>query len=236
MPGKNNGPVVVIELPGEEVRAGKTVILRAMVTVVFMGRDSVTAKAIVLRNVSGQAVVMAEENCLTVPGLDQFGRNGAVERPHRVGTLGGETWMKLQRQRRCGIDAGIQTGRNTRIVSGVSSCLSLGDFYRDLRRELAEALMRPYRAWRTSFNRPKAAAQGRINRLLSLVGLCRRSRIECRYGIAGQNIKAGHGLAEWLHAKQRAGRRACRNGIYAATRSRGAADEGIQSANRGKQS
>ena len=50
-------PVIVIELVREEERAGEAVVLRAVVAVVLMSADGVTAKAVVLRDVGRQAVV-----------------------------------------------------------------------------------------------------------------------------------------------------------------------------------
>ena len=89
--------MVVIELSGEKIGPGEAIIFRSMVTVVLMGRNGVAAKTIVLRDISRQAVVMAEENCLAIPGFHQLGRNGAVECPNGVRTLGWKARMKFQR-------------------------------------------------------------------------------------------------------------------------------------------
>jgi hypothetical protein len=45
--------VIVIELVGEEERAGKAVILRTVVTIVLVSGDGVAAKPVVLRHVRG---------------------------------------------------------------------------------------------------------------------------------------------------------------------------------------
>ena len=49
-PGQNDWPVIVIELVGEEERAGKAVILRTVVSVVLVGGDGVASETIVLRS------------------------------------------------------------------------------------------------------------------------------------------------------------------------------------------
>src|SRR6476646_8483514 len=59
-------PMIVIELPGEEKRAGEAVIFRAMVSVVLVGADSMATETVVLRHIGRQAVEVAEENRLAV--------------------------------------------------------------------------------------------------------------------------------------------------------------------------
>src|SRR6185437_15396336 len=80
--GQHDGPVVIVELIGEEERAGEAVIFRAMVAVVFMSRDGVPSEAIVRIDVRRQLVMMAYQDRLTVPALHQFGRDGSVEGPN----------------------------------------------------------------------------------------------------------------------------------------------------------
>ena len=94
---QHDRPVIVIELVGEEERAGKAVILRTVVAVVLVSRDGVAAKAVVLRHISRQAVVMAEQDRLARNGPDQLWRNRSIESPDRVRVLRGEPWMELQR-------------------------------------------------------------------------------------------------------------------------------------------
>src|ERR1051326_2921773 len=85
--GENDWPMIVIELAREEERAGKAVVLRAVVAVVLVGGNGVPSEAVVLRDVSWQLVVMAEQDGLAIPSLDQLGRNGAIECPDRLGIL-----------------------------------------------------------------------------------------------------------------------------------------------------
>src|SRR6185437_12738547 len=96
---QHDWPVIVIELVGEEERAGKAVILRTVVTVVLVRGNGVAAKAIVLRHVRGQAVVMTEQKRLAITRHNQLWRNGSVECPDRVRILCREPRMELQGQR-----------------------------------------------------------------------------------------------------------------------------------------
>src|SRR5579871_4500195 len=68
-------PVIVIELVGEEERAGKAVILRTVVAVVLVRGDGVAPETVVLRYISRQAIVVAQQNRLTVAALNQHRRN-----------------------------------------------------------------------------------------------------------------------------------------------------------------
>src|ERR1700760_434727 len=76
---KHDWPVIIIELVGEEERAGEAVIFRTMVAVVLVGGDGVATEAIILRDIGGQPVVVAQKNRLTVTSLYQVRRNGAVK-------------------------------------------------------------------------------------------------------------------------------------------------------------
>ena len=79
---QNDWPVIVIKLVGEEECAGESVILRAVVSVVLVRGDGVASKAIVRVHVRRQAVVVAENDWLTILTLNQLGRNGSVESPN----------------------------------------------------------------------------------------------------------------------------------------------------------
>src|SRR5689334_9637762 len=111
--------VIVIELVGEEVGAGESVILRAVVSVVLVRGKRVSAKAIVLRHVGRQAIVVAEQDRFSVASQHQLGRNSTVESPYRIWLLRRHAGMELQRDRRSWVNAGIQAGWNLRIVSGI---------------------------------------------------------------------------------------------------------------------
>src|SRR6476620_7265463 len=66
MPGQDDRPVIVIKLSGEEERAGKAVIFRAMVSVVLVRRNRVASETAVLRDISRKLVVMAEDDRFAV--------------------------------------------------------------------------------------------------------------------------------------------------------------------------
>src|SRR6476646_3070910 len=82
MSGQDDRPVIIVKLSGEEERAGKAVVLRAVVSVVLVGGNGVASEATVLRNISRKLVVMAENDRFAVTANRQLGRNGAVESPH----------------------------------------------------------------------------------------------------------------------------------------------------------
>ncbi|MGC2694631.1 MAG: hypothetical protein WA738_02470 [Candidatus Angelobacter sp.] len=99
--------------------------------------------------------------------------------------------------------------------------------------------MRPDGARRTSFYGTKATAQLRINRLLRLVGLRRWGGSEKYEWIwmPLQDVEAGHGRAERLHTKRRAGLHASgyaaagiREGIDPCNLTAGAGKKWIQTA------
>jgi len=71
--GMADGPVVIVELAGEEVGSGEAVVLRPVVAVVLVGRDRVPSEAAILFRVGRESVVMAEENRLAVAAHDQLG-------------------------------------------------------------------------------------------------------------------------------------------------------------------
>src|SRR6185312_14468978 len=140
---QHDWPVIVIELVGEEERAGKAVVLRTMVTVVLVGGNGVASEAVVRVHISRQPVVMAEQDRLTVTALNQVRRNGAVEGPHRVRVLSGEARMEFQRNRLSGINAGIQRGSHGRVIGSIRGGLCLRGLKAYLGQELIEALVRP---------------------------------------------------------------------------------------------
>src|SRR4051794_3259359 len=55
-----DGPVIIVKLPREEVSASEAIIFRAVVAIMFMGRDRIPSESIVLRNIEWQSVVMPE--------------------------------------------------------------------------------------------------------------------------------------------------------------------------------
>src|ERR1700739_250377 len=95
MSGQDDRPVIVVELSGEEKRAGKSVILRAVVSVVLVGRNCVASETTVLRDISWKHVVMAKDDRFAVAANRQLRRNGAVESPHCQRTLIGKIGMEL---------------------------------------------------------------------------------------------------------------------------------------------
>src|SRR5579862_563464 len=91
-------PVVVIELIGPEVCAGKAVVLCAVVGIVLVRGEGESPKTTIVGDVRGQRIVVAEEHWLSVAHLRQLGRKGAVEGPDPVGVLRGETGVELRRE------------------------------------------------------------------------------------------------------------------------------------------
>src|SRR5262249_29227743 len=225
-PREHDGPVVVVELTGEEVGAGEAVILGAVVPVVLVGRDGVPAEAAVLRYVGRQTIVMAEEDRLSVAPDRQLRRERPVEGPQRLWPLRREIRVKAGTEGDVSIDPRVQIRRNARIVSGVLPGSLLRDFNRDPRWKQIEPLVRPNGARRTTFDRPEPATERRVDRSLRLIGLYRRKWIQRRDRVSRQHIETRHRLRERLHAKQRARRRA---GRYAVTKR--AADERTEAAN-----
>src|SRR5581483_4439152 len=107
-PRQHPGPVIVIELIGPEIGAGEAIVLRAMVSIVFMRGERVSSKAAVVLDVSCQAIVMAEQDRFAIADLGQLGRKRSLERPYPVCILNWKARMKLWRDR-CGrVDARIQ--------------------------------------------------------------------------------------------------------------------------------
>src|SRR5215831_4876478 len=80
--GQHDRPVIIVKLVGEEECAGKTVVLRTMVAVVLVGGNGIASEAVVLRHISGQRVVMTEQDRFHVALLDQLRRNSAVKGPN----------------------------------------------------------------------------------------------------------------------------------------------------------
>src|SRR6185312_3122725 len=138
-------PVIIVELSGEEERAGKAVIFRAVVSIVLVGGDGVTSKTAVLRDISRKQVVMAEDDRFAVTANRQLGRNGSVESPHRQRTLIGKIRMEL--------------GMNALAILSVDFGAFLSCFDQYLWSEFSEALVRPILSRRTAFHWPKSAAQ-----------------------------------------------------------------------------
>src|SRR5882724_6417396 len=90
MAGQDDRPVIIVELSGEEECAGKAVIFRAMVSVVFVGRNGVATETAVFGHIRWKLVVVAEDDRFAVTANRQFRRNGAVEGPHCQRTLIGK--------------------------------------------------------------------------------------------------------------------------------------------------
>ena len=76
--GEQDRIVVVVELPGEEEGAGEAVVLRAVMSVVLVGRDGVAPEAGVAPDVERQAVVMAEQDAFAITAEQQLRRNRSV--------------------------------------------------------------------------------------------------------------------------------------------------------------
>jgi hypothetical protein len=214
-PGQDDGVVVVVELIGKEESACKAVVLRSVMSVVFVGRNRVNAETSVLVSVKRKLVVMAEDDGLAVAGDDQLRRNRPVERPHAVHGLGRQARVELQRDGSRRIDAGIQGRRDARVVGGIG----LGAFLRhldvDLWRKLLEPLMGPDRPRRPPLDGAGVAEahpfQRGVQELLRGVGLASRGRIEERRRMPRQDVEPQQWLGERLHAEEGAARKARRD-------------------------
>src|ERR1051326_1713571 len=147
MSGQNDRPMIVIELSGEEERAGKAVVFCAVVSVVLMGSDGVASETAVLRDIGRKQVVMAEDDRFAVTANRQLRRNGSVKGPQCQRALVGKI--------------GVELGVNALAVLGVDLGAFLRGFNQDLRREFIKALVRPILSWRTAFHRSQTAAQFR---------------------------------------------------------------------------
>src|SRR6185437_7480909 len=229
--GQNDRPVIIVELVGEEERAGKAVVFRTVVAIVLVGGNGVPSEAVVLVHISGKPVVMTEQNGLHVAALDQLWRNSSIERPYRVRRLCGEARMELQRNRSGRIDAAVELRINCWVIDGIGLRLCLCDFHRDSRRELSELLVRPDWPRRTALDRTSQAGlsanQGWIQWLLSLVGFGRWDRGEIAtqwIGATRNHIKPRHGRAEGQYAKPWA--RRCAGGDATTTVSMHTGNEG----------
>ena len=227
--------MVVVELAGEEPGPGETVVLRAMVPVVLVRADRMSPESVVLGNVEREPVVVAEEDRLAVLGDGELRRHGAIEGPHRVQLLGRQARMEAHRNGRCRVDARIVVRGNPRVVGGVSPGPLLRHLNCDPGRELSKALMRPDRARGTPFDGTCVAGchtlEREIQKLLGGIRLGRRCGIqEPGFREPRQDIEAGHGLRERLHAEQRAARGTGRD-----TRKR-AAHERVQAIRPGQRS
>ena len=213
--GQHHGPVVVVELTGEEESPGEAVVLRPVVGVVLVGRSRVPAESTILGDAEWQAVVVTEQNRLAVADLSELGWERAVERPYSERPLVREVRVEARRYRGRGVDARIQARRNARIVGGVASGTELRNLDGDLGGKVVEALMRPDRSRRTALDRAGIAGFDALQRWIQhlLGGIClRRGRwIQRRDRVPRQNIQASHRLRERLHPEQRAGRQAGRN-------------------------
>src|SRR4029077_8727398 len=100
----------IVELIRPEIGPGEAIVLRAVVSIVFMRGERESSKAAVIVDVSSQAIVMAEQDRFAIADLGQLGRKGALERPYPVCILRWEVGMKLCRDG-CGrIDSRIQVG------------------------------------------------------------------------------------------------------------------------------
>ena len=179
MSGQNDRPVIIVELPGEEERAGKAVVFRAVMSVVLVSGDGVAPKAAVLGDIGGKLVVMAEDDRFAVTANRQLGRNGSVESPHCQRTLVGKIGMEL--------------GMNALAVLGVDLCAFLRGFNQDLRREFIKPLVRPILSRRTAFHGPRAAAQFRSHVDRCLIGYCGGGRSAAEIGLRSRSSKRSMG-------------------------------------------
>src|SRR5581483_7025188 len=138
MSGQNDGPVIVVKLSGEEELAGKTIVLRAMVSVVLVRGDGVASKAAVLRYICRKLIVMAEKDRLAIAANRQLGRNGSVKGPKCQRPLIGQVGMEL--------------GMNALAIFGVDLGAFLTSLNGDLWSKFIKALMCPILSRRTAFN------------------------------------------------------------------------------------
>src|SRR6267143_2346763 len=199
--GENDRPVVIVELVGEEERAGEPVVLRAVVAVVLVRRDGVDPEAAVLGRVDRQVVVLAHEDRFAVTADDELGRDRSVEGPHLEGVLNGQARVESRGERDGGIDSRVELRRDAGVVGDVALRPFRADFDRDLRREVRETLVRPERPRRTPFDRSKSTPERRIAGLLGLVRLFCRRGVQRRDRVPRQHVEARHRLRELLHAE-----------------------------------
>ena len=109
--------MIIVKLVREEEGTGEAVILRTVMSIVFVSRDCMNAEASVLILENGKFVVEAEEDRLAVAYLHELGRNGSVVSPGFHRGLGRQIRVKLERDRTGRVNARILVRRNTRIVS-----------------------------------------------------------------------------------------------------------------------
>src|SRR6185437_12826661 len=179
-PRQHPWPVVVVELIRPEIGSSEAIVLRAVMSIVFMRGERGSSKAAVILDVSRQAIVMAEQDRFAIADLGQLGRKRALERPYPVCVLSWEAGMKFWRDR-CGrIDSRIQVRGYLRVVGSIRGHRLGGDLNRYLWRKLRKPLVRPIRSRRTALNGPHGSSRKSepcVKQLLRLVGLGHRRRI-----------------------------------------------------------
>ncbi len=116
-PGEDDWIVVIVELIRKEEGAGKAVVLRSVMAVVFVSGDCMNAETSVLILENGKFVVETEEDWFAVTYLHELGRNASVVSPELVSVLVRQVRVKPRWKRSRRVDAGILGRRNTRIVS-----------------------------------------------------------------------------------------------------------------------
>src|SRR5205823_11391468 len=116
--GEDDRPVVIVELAGEEERAGEAVVLGAVVAVVLVSRDGVDPEAAVLA-VERQVVVLAEEDRLAVTADDELWWDRPVEGPHLQRVLGGQARVESRGKGDGRIDSRVELRRDAGIVGDV---------------------------------------------------------------------------------------------------------------------
>src|SRR6185312_9386128 len=117
--------------------------------------------------------------------------------------------MELQRNGLCWINLRVELRSDAGIVNRVRGGLRLRHLNGNFWRKLSELLVCPDWSRRTAFNGAGTAAEKRIDRLLRLIRLRLRNRVEIAgkgVGSAWNHIEPRHWGAEGLNAKQRAGR------------------------------
>ena len=87
--------------------------------------------------------VVAEQDGLPVPALDQLGRDGPIEGPDRQGRLGRHLGVELQRDGRARVDAGVEARWDPRVVDSVGLGPLLGGLHGHLAGVVAPPLVRP---------------------------------------------------------------------------------------------
>src|SRR6266850_2139262 len=141
--------------------------------------------------------------------------------PPALGSVG-QARVEGRAERSGSVDAGIEAGRDTRIVNGVDLGALLRDLDGDAGRERGELLVGPDRPGRAAFDGAGVAwtyaLERGVQKLLGGVGLRRRGRIQGRDRVPRQDVEPGHGLRERLDAEERAARRAGRDGCVRAGR------------------